>query len=107
MDEREPIIVTAVTPPFGSFMESLKDVLHIKLAALIMDDVCKRAKSHKKDISYIYWSVVIVRSDGNGMAWSAVLKAGISDYVLAVQVNRACYSSMEAIKNCLHGHSAG
>jgi acetyl-CoA C-acetyltransferase len=32
------------------------------------------------------------------MARSAVLKAGIPDYVSAVQVNRACCSSMEAIR---------
>jgi acetyl-CoA C-acetyltransferase len=40
----------------------------------------------------------MVRSDENGLARSAALTAGIPDYVGAVQVNRACCSSMEAIR---------
>jgi acetyl-CoA C-acetyltransferase len=40
----------------------------------------------------------MVRSDENGLARSAALKAGIPDHVSAVQVNRACCSSMEAIR---------
>ena len=38
------------------------------------------------------------RSDENGTARSAALTAGIPDYVGAVQVNRACCSSMETIR---------
>ena len=40
----------------------------------------------------------MVRSDENGLARSAALTAGIPDHVSAVQVNRACCSSMEAIR---------
>jgi acetyl-CoA C-acetyltransferase len=98
MDERDPIIVSAVRTPIGVFGGSLRDVSHIKLAALVMDEVCKRVNFAKKDLDDVYWGVVMLRSDENGLARSAVLEAGIPDHVSAVHVNRACCSSMEAIR---------
>jgi acetyl-CoA C-acetyltransferase len=98
MDQKEPIIVSAVRTPIGIFGGSLRDISHTKLAALVMDEVCKRVDFPKKDLDDVYWGVVIPRSDENGLARGAVLEAGIPDYVSAVQVNRACCSSMEAIR---------
>ena len=98
MNERDPIIVSAVRTPIGVFGGSLRDVSHTKLAALVMDEVCKRVNFQKKDLDDVYWGVVMLRSDENGLARSAVLEAGIPDYVSAVHVNRACCSSMEAIR---------
>jgi acetyl-CoA C-acetyltransferase len=98
MDARDPVIVSAVRTPIGSFGGSLKDVLHEKLASTVMEEVCKRANFRKEELDDVYWGVVMVRSDENGLARSAALTAGIPDYVGAVQVNRACCSSMEAIR---------
>jgi len=98
MHEREPVIVSAARTPIGSFGGSLRDVLHEKLAATVMDEVCRRANFPKKELDDVYWGVVMVRSDENGLARSAALVAGIPDHVSAVQVNRACCSSMEAIR---------
>jgi acetyl-CoA C-acetyltransferase len=98
MDKRDPIIVSAVRTPIGTFGGSLRDVSHTRLAALTMDEVCRRVDFPKKDLDDVYWGVVMLRSDENGLARSAVLEAGIPDYVSAVQVNRACCSSMEAIR---------
>jgi len=98
MNERDPIIVSAVRTPIGVFGGSLRDVSHTKLAALVMDEVCKRVNFPKKDLDDVYWGVVMLRSDENGLARSAVLEAGIPDDVSAVHVNRACCSSMEAIR---------
>jgi len=98
MDERNSIIVSAVRTPIGDFGGSLRDVLHEKLAATVMDEVCKRANYPKEKLDDIYWGVVMVRSDENGLARGAALEAGIPDYVSAVHVNRACCSSMEAIR---------
>ena len=40
----------------------------------------------------------MVRSDENGLARCAALRAGIPEHVSAVHVNRACCSSMEAMR---------
>ena len=98
MKDRDPVIVSAVRTPIGSFGGALKDVLHERLAATVMEEVCKRVNFPKEELDDIYWGVVMVRSDENGLARSAALTAGIPDYVSAVQVNRACCSSMEAIR---------
>jgi len=98
MKDRDPVIVSAVRTPIGIFGGSLRDVSHTKLAALVMDEVCKRVNFPKEDLDDVYWGVVMLRSDENGLARSAVLEAGIPDHVSAVQVNRACCSSMETIR---------
>jgi acetyl-CoA C-acetyltransferase len=98
MREREPVIVSAVRTPIGSFGGLLKDVVHERLAATVMDEVCQRVNFPKEKLDDVYWGVVMVRSDENGLARSAALTAGIPDFVSAVQVNRACCSSMEAIR---------
>lgn len=98
MNEKDPVIVSAVRTPIGTFGGSLRDVLHEKLAVTVMEEVCKRANFPKEELDDIYWGVVMVRSDENGLARSAALNARIPDYVSAVQVNRACCSSMEAIR---------
>jgi len=98
MGKRDPVIISAVRTPIGSFGGSLKDVLHERLAATVMDAVCKRVNFPKEQLDDVYWGVVMPRSDENGLARSAALTAGIPDHVSAVQVNRACCSSMEAIR---------
>lgn len=98
MDEKDPIIVSAARTPIGDFGGSLRDVSHTKLAALVMDEVCRRANFPKEDIDDVYWGVVMPRSDENGLGRAAALEAGIPDYVPTAQLNRACCSSMEAIR---------
>jgi len=98
MNGRDPVIVSAVRTPIGSFGGVFRDILHEKLASIVMEEVCKRVNFPKEELDDIYWGVVMVRSDENGLARSAALHAGIPDYVSAVQVNRACCSSMEAIR---------
>ncbi len=98
MEAKDPMIISAVRTPIGVFGGTLKDVLNVDLAATVMNEVCRRVAFPKEELDDVYWGVVMVRSDENGMARSAVLKAGIPDYVSAVQVNRACCSSMEAIR---------
>jgi acetyl-CoA C-acetyltransferase len=98
VNDRDPVIVSAVRTPIGSFGGSLKHVFHEKLAATVMEEVCKRVDFSKVKLDDIYWGVVMVRSDENGLARSAALTAGIPDHVSAVQVNRACCSSMEAVR---------
>jgi acetyl-CoA C-acetyltransferase len=98
MDKRDAIIVSAVRTPIGDFGGAFKGVLHTKLASVVMDEVCKRANFPKEDLDDVYWGVVMVRSDENGVARAAALGAGIPDYVSTAQLNRACCSSMEAIR---------
>jgi len=98
MNGTEAVIVSAVRTPIGAFGGSLKSLSHTDLAALVMDEVCKRVNFPKESLNDIYWGVVMQRSDENSLARSAALRAGIPEHVSAVQVNRACCSAMEAIR---------
>jgi acetyl-CoA C-acetyltransferase len=98
MDKRDPIIVSAVRTPIASFGGTLRDVLHEQLACTVMAEVCERVNFPKEKLDDVYWGVVMVRSDENGLARCAALKAGIPEHASAVHINRACCSSMEAIR---------
>jgi acetyl-CoA C-acetyltransferase len=98
MDKRDAIIVSAVRTPVGDFGGALKGVSHTTLASIVMDEVCKRANFPKEDLDDVYWGIVMARSDENGVARAAALEAGIPDHVSTAQLNRACCSSMEAIR---------
>jgi len=98
MDSKDPIIVSAVRTPIGDFGQSLRDVSHTQLASLVMGEVCERVNFPKTELDDVYWGMVMPRSDENGLARCAVLEAGIPENVSAVHVNRACCSSMEAIR---------
>ncbi len=98
MDKRDPIIVSAVRTAIGDFGGALRDVSHTDLASLVMGEVCQRINFPKEEIGDIYWGVVMVRSDENGLTRCAALKAGLPVQASAVQMNRACCSSMEALR---------
>jgi acetyl-CoA C-acetyltransferase len=94
----DPVIVSAVRTPIGGFGGSLRSMLHEGLAVTVLKAVCERVEFPKDLLDDVYWGVVMLRSDENGLARGAVLKAGIPEHVSAVHVNRACCSSMEAIR---------
>jgi acetyl-CoA C-acetyltransferase len=96
--KNDPIIVSAVRTPIADFGGSLCKVSHEQLATTVLKAVCERVDFPRDLLGDVYWGVVMVRSDENGLARSAALKAGIPEHVSAVQMNRACCSSMEAIR---------
>ncbi len=98
MDSRDPIIVSAVRTPIGDFGRSLRDITHTRLATIVMAEVCARVNFPKEDLDDVYWGIVMPRSDENGVGRAAALGAGIPDHVPTAQLNRACCSSMEAIR---------
>ena len=98
MLDTDAVIVSAVRTPIGDFGQSLKDVTHTRLASIVMNEVCQRVDYPKDKIDDVYWGVVMPRSDENGLARAAVLEAGFPDKTPTVQLNRACCSSMEAIR---------
>ncbi len=98
MGKRDPIIVSAVRTPIGTYGGVFRHVPHAKLAATVMAEVCERVDFPKEELDDIYWGIVMPRSDEQGVARDAALEAGIPDHVPAAHVNRACCSSMEAIR---------
>jgi acetyl-CoA C-acetyltransferase len=98
-NKREAIIVSAARTPIGAFGGALTPLSHTELASIVMKEVLKRADNFPaEDLNDVYWGMVMQRCDENGLARTALLKAGIPETVGAVHVSRACCSSMEAIR---------
>ena len=51
MEDRDPVIVSAVRTPIGDFGGSLRDLPHTKLAALVMGEVCKRVNFPRRTLT--------------------------------------------------------
>jgi len=98
MDKRDPLIVSAVRTAIGDFGGGLRDASHTNLAQIVMKEVLKRADFPAETLDDVYWGLVMQRSDENGIARTASLRAGIPQSVPSAQINRACPSSMEAIR---------
>ena len=96
--KRDPLIVSVVRTAIGDFGGSLRDASHTDLARVVMGEVLGRVRFPPEEIDDIFWGTVMVRSDENSFARTAGLRAGIPEKVHAVQVNRACCSSMETIR---------
>lgn len=107
MNDRDPVIISAVRTPIGDFGGSLRDISGTKLSSLVLGEVCKRANFPKEQIEDVYWGMVMQRSDENGLARAAILEAGFPHEVPTVQMNRACCSSMEAIRIATLGIRTG
>ena len=105
--ENDAVIVSAVRTPIGDFGGSLRSVTHEQLAVTVMKAVCDRVNLPKEALEEVYWGAVMVRSDENGLARGAALKAGIPEHISQVQINRACCSSMEAIRMASMGVCLG
>lgn len=98
MKKNDPIIVSGVRTPIGDFGGALRDASHADLAQVVMKETLERAGFPGGSLNDIYWGTVMPRSDENGVARAAALRAGIPDHVPSVQLNRACCSAMEAIR---------
>jgi len=98
MNSNDAVIISAVRTPIGDFGGALRDVPHTRLASLVLREVCQRADFPQDKVDEVFWGLVMPRSDENGLARGAVLEAGFPETVPTVQLNRACCSSMEAIR---------
>jgi acetyl-CoA C-acetyltransferase len=98
MDSRDAIIVSGVRTPIGSYGGALRSALQFNLASTVMKEVCGRINFPKELFDDIHWGIVMPRTDEQGVARDAAISVGIPDHVPAMQVNRACCSSMEAVR---------
>ena len=89
MNANDPVIVSAVRTPIGSFGGAFKNQPHTHLASIVMNEVCKRVHFPKDKIEDIFWGIVMQHTgpcDENGLARGAALKAGIPEETSAAQI---------------------
>ncbi|WP_461200905.1 thiolase family protein [Anoxybacillus sp. TBDG-1] len=95
---REVVIVEAVRTPVGKRNGVFRDKHPVHLAAIVLDEVVKRAGVEKQVIEDIVMGCVTpIGEQGYNIGRLAALEAGFPIDVPAVQINRMCGSGQQAL----------
>jgi acetyl-CoA acyltransferase len=95
---REVVIVEAARTPVGKRNGVFRDVHPVHLAAVVLDEVVKRAGLSKELVEDIVMGCVTpIAEQGYNIGRLAALEAGFPIEVPAVQMNRMCGSGQQAI----------
>jgi len=104
MTEKKPndvVIVSAVRTPFGRFDGLLKDTLSFDLAIEALKEVTGRINLDKAAVNEVYYGTCIPAEYAiytNVPARQVTLGAGFPDSNISLTIDRACCSSMTAIR---------
>jgi acetyl-CoA C-acetyltransferase len=101
MEERNVVIVSAVRTPFGKFGGTLKDIPSIDLGAMVIREVLKRVNVRGEEVEETYYGVAIPAEEAletDVPARQATLKAGMPTDAISITIDRACCSSLAAVR---------
>lgn len=95
---KEAVVVQAVRTPIGNHGGGLSGVRPDDMAAIVIDEVVKRAGIDPGEIEEVYLGCANQAGEDNrNVARMATLLAGLPTSVAAVTFNRLCASSLNAI----------
>ncbi|MEW6486297.1 MAG: thiolase family protein [Thermodesulfobacteriota bacterium] len=101
MENNDVVIVSAVRTPVGKFGGALKDFRSIDLGALVIKECLGRVNVASKDVEEVNYGLSILveaalETDVPGR--QATLFAGFPPESISLTVNRACCSSLSALR---------
>lgn len=94
---QEPVIVSAVRTPLGSFNGALAAIGATDLGAIVIEEAVKRARIQKADVDEVIMGQVLPCGYGQNPAKQAAVKAGMPWEVEAITVNKVCGSALKAV----------
>ncbi|HMK52703.1 MAG TPA: thiolase family protein [Thermodesulfobacteriota bacterium] len=101
MIENNVVVVSAVRTPFGRFGGTLKDIPSIELGAMVIREALRRVNVKGEEIGETYYGVAVpgeVGLETDVPARQATLKAGMPPDAVSITLDRACCSSMAAVR---------
>jgi len=102
MEEKNGVvIVSAVRTPFGRFGGTLKDIPSIDLGAMVIREVLRRVNVKGEEVEEVYYGTAVpgeVALETDVPARQATLKAGMPSESISITVDRACCSSLAAVR---------
>ncbi len=110
MEKNNVVVVSAVRTPFGRFGGTLKDVPSIELGAMVIREVLKRANVKGEEVEETYYGSAVpgeVGLETDVPARQATLKAGLPAASVSLTIDRACCSSLAAVRLGYRGIKAG
>jgi acetyl-CoA C-acetyltransferase len=104
----QPVILSAVRTPSGSFQGSLKGHPAQKLGSLVIAEAVKRAGiPNPEDIAEVYMGNVVSAGLGQNPARQAAIFGGLPASVGATSINKVCGSGLKAVMLAAQGIKAG
>jgi acetyl-CoA C-acetyltransferase len=101
MGKNDVVVVSAVRTPFGKFGGTLRDIPSIELGAMVIREVLKRVNVKGEEVEETYYGVAVPAEVGletDVPARQATLKAGMPSESVSITVDRACCSSLAAVR---------
>ena len=101
MEKNNVVVVSAVRTPFGKFGGALKDVPSIELGAMVIREVLKRANVKGEEVEETYYGTAVIGEaalETDVPARQATLKAGMPPESISITLDRACCSSLDAVR---------
>jgi acetyl-CoA C-acetyltransferase len=101
MDKNGVVVVSAVRTPFGKFGGTLKDIPSIDLAAMVIREALQRVSVKGEEVEETYYGSAVpgeVGLETDVPARQATLKAGMPAEHVSITLDRACCSSLSAVR---------
>jgi acetyl-CoA C-acetyltransferase len=101
MNKNDVVIVSAARTPFGKFDGALKSVLSMDLGAYILKEVIRRVDLDPACVNEVYYGTCIPAEYAiytNVPARQITLLAGFPETNISLTIDRACCSSMTALR---------
>ena len=95
--KQQPVIVSAVRTPMGSFNGAFSSVPATKLGSIAIADALKRIDVQPGQVHDVYMGCVLSAGLGQAPARQASIGAGIPNSVGATTVNKVCGSSLKTV----------
>ena len=101
MEKNDVVVVSAVRTPFGKFGGTLKDIPSIDLAAMVIREALQRVTVKGEEVEETYYGSAVpgeVGLETDVPARQATLKAGMPADHVSITLDRACCSSLSAVR---------
>ena len=109
-DENDIVAVCATRTPFGKFDGLLKSILSFDLAIPVLKELVHRTKVDPINVDEVYYGTCIPAEYAiytNVPARQITLGAGFPDSSISLTIDRACCSSMTALRLCYQSIRSG
>ncbi len=103
----QPVILSAVRTPIGRFLGSLTPLRATELGAIVVREAVKRAGLEPAQVEEAILGNVISAGQGQNPARQAALRAGLSEKVGALTINKVCGSGLKAVGLAAQGIQVG
>lgn len=110
MEENDVVVVSAVRTPFGKFGGVLRDIPSIELGAMVIREVLRRVNIKGEEVEETYYGTAIpaeVALETDVPARQATLKAEMPSSSISLTIDRACCSSLAAVRLGFRAIKAG